>query len=124
VTRLYANFASEGAKLLFYNANGGKVAGSNNETICTEEVMDFYLCPNTLPDKGYFESVLKSDNGEIDGKWLPQPFLFEEDGGHGMIFRDFGGGLKFSLHTPNHPNGAERVVIFDIEDKNGIIKVK
>jgi len=85
---------------------------------------DLSLIWSSIGDKGYFESVLKSDNGEIDGKWLPQPFLFEEDGGHGMIFRDFGGGLKFSLHTPNHPNGAERVVIFDIEDKNGIIKVK
>ena len=70
VTRLYANFASEGAKLLFYNANGGKVAGSNNETICTEEVMDFYLCPNTLPDKGYFERegyVLYGYNTKADG---------------------------------------------------------
>lgn len=69
-TILYANYATEGAKMLLYNANGGKVAGSDSEVICTEEVMEFYLCPNTLPEKGYFERdgyILYGYNTEPDG---------------------------------------------------------
>ncbi len=84
---------------------------------------DLSLIWSSIGEKGYLESVLKSDNGEIDGKWISQPLLFEEDGGHGMLFRDFNGDLKFSLHAPN-TKGAERVVLFDVEDKNGLLSIK
>ena len=64
--------------------------------------------------KGYFTSVLKSDNGELDGKWIPQTMLFEENGGHAMIFQTFEGNLKLCFHAPNSPDGAERAVIYDL----------
>ena len=50
--------------------------------------------------------------------------LFEEDGGHAMIFKDFDGTLKMSLHAPNFPLGDERMKIFEINDANGVLSVK
>ena len=38
------------------------------------------------------------------------------DGGHGMIFKDFGGKLLFTMHYPNTPYGAERAKIMEIEE--------
>lgn len=43
-------------------------------------------------------NVIRSDNGEIDGKWGSLNMLLSEDGGHGMIFRSFDEKLKlFSM---------------------------
>ncbi len=85
---------------------------------------DLLMIWSSYGEKGYFEGVLKSDNGEIDGDWSACPFLFETNGGHGMIFKDFDGGLKLCLHSPNRPAGAERMKLFEIEDKNGVLSVK
>ena len=64
---------------------------------------------------------MKSDNGEIDGNWIAQPLLFEEDGGHGMLFKTFEGELRFVFHTPNGPAGLERAAIYNIKEKDGSI---
>lgn len=74
---------------------------------------ELYMIWSTL--KGdYVEAVAKSDNGEIDGNWIhSSDFLFDRDGGHGMIFRDFDGNLKFIMHFPNE-TPSERPVIYDI----------
>ncbi len=57
---------------------------------------------STFGLQGYCEAVAVSDNGDIDGKWSLNPeFLFEKDGGHGMLFRDFEGYLYISLHMSN-----------------------
>lgn len=51
---------------------------------------------------GYCVAVARSDNNDITGNWiLEEDLLFEQDGGHGMIFRTFGGELMLSLHSPN-----------------------
>jgi len=71
--------------------------------------------------KGYLQSVLRSDNGRLDGRWLPQNLLFEQDGGHGMIFRDFDGNLRLSLHHPN--SSPERLTLFRLKEENGTLQV-
>ena len=38
------------------------------------------------------------------------------NGGHGMIFKDFDGKLRFTMHYPNGPYGAERAKIMRIEE--------
>jgi len=46
-----------------------------------------------------------SESGTIAGPWKQdkEP-LFGSDGGHGMIFRAFGGERRLALHAPNeHP---------------------
>lgn len=68
-TMLYANYASKGASLLFYNANGGTVSGGGS-SMTVEWVKNFYLCPNTLMNNGSFIRegyVLAGYNTEPDG---------------------------------------------------------
>ncbi len=77
---------------------------------------------SSFTQSGYVQAVAYSDNGEIDGKWINEELLFEKDGGHGMIFDDYNGVKHLILHSPNE-NPAERPVLFDIEEKDGILKL-
>lgn len=85
---------------------------------------DLLMLWSSYGEHGYFESVLKSDNGEIDGKWISQDMLFEKDGGHGMFFHTFEGEMKLALHRPNSFDGRERLTLFNIEECNGKLLVK
>lgn len=69
-TKLYANYATEGAQIIVYDTNGGHVAGSSGTTVYVENLDKNYICPNTLPDLGYMERegyVLYSYNTKADG---------------------------------------------------------
>lgn len=83
---------------------------------------DLLMIWSSFAEKGYLESVLKSDNGELDGHWIPQNLLFDTDGGHGMIFRDFDGNLKLPLHYPN--SGDEHLMLFDLVENEGRLTLK
>lgn len=72
--------------------------------------------------QGYFESLLKSDNDEIDGNWNPANMIFETDGGHGMVFNTFDNKLMISLHAPNSHD--ERLALFELEEKDGSLYCK
>ena len=74
-------------------------------------------------EQGYMECIMRSDNGEIDGKFIPVEVLFPKDGGHGMLFNNKDGELFFSLHTPNSPT-KERAHFFAVEDCGDTIKRK
>ena len=51
---------------------------------------------------GYTEAIVRSDNGTIEGKWIPDDgLLYDGDGGHGMVFETFEGELLFVYHSPN-----------------------
>ncbi len=68
----------------------------------------------------YAEGIAVSQSGSVFGPWkqLEEP-LFDKDGGHGMLFRDFDGNMIFTLHSPND-NPKERPVFFRItKDENG-----
>ncbi len=84
---------------------------------------DLLLLWSSFGKYGYLESVLKSDNGEIDGNWIAQPLLFEKSGGHGMLFHTHDGALKLTLHSPNRPAGAERMMLFDVKEHNGTLTI-
>lgn len=75
----------------------------------------------TMGARGYCEAVAVSSNGEIDGNWQLDPgLLFEEDGGHGMIFRDREGQLYITLHVPNR-TPQERPHFYRLrETENGL----
>lgn len=83
---------------------------------------DLLMIWSSFGEKGYLESVVKSDNGEIDGNWEAQNLLFETDGGHGMLFHDFEGNLKMPLHYPN--SVSEHLELFDIVEKDGTLTRK
>lgn len=83
---------------------------------------DLLMIWSSFGQKGYLQSVLRSDNGRLTGKWLPQNLLFETDGGHGMLFTDFQGQLRLALHYPN--SGLEHLTLFSIQEKNGRLTVQ
>ena len=73
----------------------------------------------------YVESVAYSDNGEIDGVWKHEDkLLFKNDGGHGMLFKNFENELCFVMHTPNHSPDERPVIIKLKETDNGLLLEK
>lgn len=71
---------------------------------------------------GYCVAVATSDNGELDGKWSHQDeLLYNEDGGHGMLFTDLNGQLCLVAHAPNGTK-KERPFILPIEEVNGTLR--
>lgn len=69
---------------------------------------------------GYVQCIASSDNGSVFGKWSHLEPIFDDDGGHGMIFKDLNGKLKLTLHCPNITD-YERPVFFDIKEENGTL---
>lgn len=72
----------------------------------------------SFSEGGYTEGVAMSDNGDITGKFTQLEPLFMDDGGHGMVFRDFNGKLWLTLHSPNE-HLLERPIFHRIEDIGG-----
>ena len=70
--------------------------------------------------KGYAMGSAYSEGG-ILGPWKQNEQLaFEEDGGHGMVFRKFTGELMMTVHQPNQtPN--ERPKFFEAKIQNKAI---
>jgi len=65
---------------------------------------------------GYTEGVAVSDNGDITGRFTQAEPLFDDDGGHGMVFRDLNGQLYLTLHSPNQ-HLEERPVFHPLTEK-------
>lgn len=74
-------------------------------------------------DSGYTEAQAISDTGSIRGPWRQVDPLFMADGGHGMLFRALDGRLLLTLHSPNE-HLRERPVFVEVEERNGMLKVK
>jgi len=73
--------------------------------------------------KGYFSSLLESESGELRGPWKQQKMLFDQDGGHGMLFHTFDGQLMMTLHCPNSFDHRERALLLRLEEKNGTLSI-
>lgn len=70
---------------------------------------------STICKGSYLELIARSDNGRLDGNWsIDKKALFENDGGHGMIFKTFDNKHKFIYHSPNVCK-EERPCMEDIE---------
>ena len=69
---------------------------------------------------GYAVGYAKSTSGEIWGPWVQEPIpLYVMDGAHCMLFRRFDGQLMMALHAPNHPHEKKRMLLFEMEEKDG-----
>jgi beta-xylosidase len=80
---------------------------------------------SSFGEKGYAVGIAESESGKIKGPWKQQDeLLFQENGGHGMIFKSFDGRLLLSLHQPNSPGGKERLKLFEIEDVGDSLRLK
>ena len=70
-----------------------------------------------IPAHGYTLLTAHSPSGRILGPWTEHFVVSGEDGGHGMLFRDFAGDLLLSLHRPNSGE-RERLHLFRIGWQN------
>ena len=66
------------------------------------ELIMLWASMTNLGKGGYAEAIARSDNGDITGNWtVDDTPLFDDDGGHGMLFKTFEGKLLLVLHQPN-----------------------
>ena len=66
---------------------------------------------------GYKLAVARSESGKVTGPWKHEPKpIFENDGGHGMIFHTFEGKLMLVLHQPNR-GPDERPRLFTVQER-------
>jgi len=70
---------------------------------------------------GYTVAYARSKSGEIWGPWEQEDIpLYVMDGGHAMMFRRHNDNqLMMSFHAPNHPHDKKRMLLFEMEEKNG-----
>lgn len=53
-------------------------------------------------DEGYAVGAARAESGDIFGEWTHlSEKVFPRDGGHGMLFHDKDGVLRYTLHYPN-----------------------
>lgn len=73
---------------------------------------------------GYVLSTARSVSGNVFGPWTQDETpLFDDNGGHGMIFKNLSGELMVTLHTPNtHP--FERPEFFEIIEESESLRRK
>jgi arabinan endo-1,5-alpha-L-arabinosidase len=69
----------------------------------------------------YAQGISRSVSGKISGPWVhDETPIYQNDGGHGMIFKTFENNLMLTLHAPNQtPN--ERPKFIPIVEENGKI---
>ena len=72
----------------------------------------------------YGVGIARSPSGGIQGPWQQEPKpIFNEHGGHPMLFQTFAGKLMLSLHQPN--SGADPHPRFlEVEEREGTLRVK
>jgi arabinan endo-1,5-alpha-L-arabinosidase len=71
---------------------------------------------------GYVLGVAISDSGKLAGPWRQEDRpIFQDNGGHGMIFHTFAGQLMLVLHAPDghqpHP------LLFELEDTGETLRI-
>jgi beta-xylosidase len=89
---------------------------------------------SNFSEKGYVVAQMRSQSGEIQGPWEQAPLLYQKDlcpvftadGGHGMIFQRNDGVFMLSLHSPQHLKEGEfeKLLLLEVEDSDGCIKLK
>ncbi|WP_152391835.1 glycoside hydrolase family 43 protein [Paenibacillus guangzhouensis] len=75
-------------------------------------------------EQGFTTGIARSVSGRIIGPWVQEELpLAVEDGGHGMLFRDWYNNLLLAIHAPNHqPN--ERPTILRVEESAESLEIK
>ena len=82
-----------------------------------------YLLWSSWGTAGYAVGAARSESSSVKGPWIQQEEpVFPENGGHGMVFRDRDGKLKFLLHSPNDKY-KERPVITELQITDGVVSL-
>lgn len=100
------NYVTDGP-FLFYN--------SKNELL---------MLWSSFIDQVYAQGISRSTTGSVLGPWEHEKEpLYVDDGGHGMIFKTFGGEWTLTLHSPNKtPN--ERPIFVPLIEIDGKLQRK
>lgn len=124
----------EAWKLFSASESGWAVSGGGDENIITDGTIIWkdkesgnlimtwssMSAAKEIGVQNYSIGQAISRSGKIEGPWEHDPIpLWSSNGGHAMVFEDLEGNLKIAFHSPNSPEGKERVTISDIEVKNG-----
>ncbi|MDC3416009.1 glycoside hydrolase family 43 protein [Aquibacillus salsiterrae] len=85
---------------------------------------DLLLLWASFVDNVYAQGIARSLTGKITGPWEHEKIpIYQQDGGHGMIFKTFEGKSILTLHAPNKtPN--ERPIFIDIVEQDGKLIVQ
>ena len=79
-----------------------------------------YMTWSSWSNHGYAVGAALSASGTISGPWRQQKkAVYPENGGHGMLFRNRDGKLKFTLHFPNDKY-QERPQFVDVKIEDGL----
>jgi GH43 family beta-xylosidase len=78
---------------------------------------------SSFTETGYSVGIARSDSGTVLGPWQHEErTLFNQDGGHGSVFKAFDGRLILSLHQPNSGH-VERAHLFVIEEADNSLRL-
>jgi beta-xylosidase len=90
--------------------------------LCTSRSGKLFMIWSSGGRRGYTTGIAISDSGKLAGPWRQQAEpIFEEDGGHAMLFRTFEGRLMMVLHAPN--DRAARPRLFEMEDTGETLRI-
>jgi GH43 family beta-xylosidase len=82
-----------------------------------------FLTWSSYSKTGYTVGLAVSDSGKLAGPWKQRPEpIYQNDGGHSMLFHRFDGQLMMALHAPNSgPN--QRIHLFEMEDTGETLRI-
>jgi len=83
----------------------------------------FMIWSTFIHGHGYCVMQTRSETGRATGPWKNHTPLYTRNGGHGMIFTDFGGRLLLALHQPN-TEPMERLHLMELADDGATLRVK
>ena len=75
----------------------------------------FMTWSNFVSGSGYSVILTESPSGDVRGPWTNQHVIYGKNGGHGMLFKQFDGKLRFALHYPER-RGFEHLRLLDATD--------
>lgn len=109
------------------NRDETKIKGENYVTdgpfFCRLATKELICLWSSHAKNGYAIGQAKSSNGKLSGEWEhAQKPLFDEDGGHGMVFRSFENIFKLAIHRPNTSQN-EHLYLIDLKEKNGWLAI-
>ncbi|MCJ7447678.1 MAG: glycoside hydrolase family 43 protein [Bacteroidales bacterium] len=108
-------------------SNTGKQYGNNVTDGCylyKGKTGKLYMLWTSGGKGGYTQGIAISESGKLAGPWTQQDKpLYNQNGGHGMVFKSFDGKIMMILHSPNDRESRPR--IFEMEDTgNTLVVVK
>jgi len=83
----------------------------------------FMIWSTFIPGSGYCVLLTESPSGQLRGPWINQRPIYQDNGGHAMIFRSFDERLMMALHQPNS-RGKERLHLFDMADNGQTLEIE